>query len=852
MGYQSRFHAGQAARLALALTLLAGGAAAQVPIGGNVSDSTTGPLLAGTVYHTTSSLTVPLGETLTVQPGAIVKFGFAQQVTVNGTLDVQGTAGSGVVFTSIADDTAGGDTNGDGPSSGVAGWWRGLRFVAGSGGTIDFATVAFAGQGGWAAMRLEGTSVLDVADTTLAECSVMGLDLTSSSANFGSTFTGCQFLNNGGRAVDNAPLGMVAGFSGCSAGGNALDTLAVTTTDFPAPALAITTDNAINDTLYFVASVSVPTASSLTFGPGVITKWAFATQVTVSGNLVVNGTPSEPVIFTDFRDDTHGGDTNNDAGASSPAPGWWRGLRFVAASTGDVDHAVVRYAGQGAWAALRAEGTPTLQVADTTLSECSVMGLDLAGDSGNIGMTVTDCSFLNNTGEAVRNVPVGAVPGFTENSASGNGLDTMLVSTSTFTSDVTIAPTNQINDVLYSIASLTVPVGRTLTLEAGVNLKFGFATQVIVSGTLLTNGTPSEPVVLTDFRDDAVAGDTNNDGTATLPAEAWWRGVRATSGCSVIANHARVRYAGQGGWAAFRCETGSSAELRNCRADFSLLAFELITFDVADRCVAFQNSSAGFQVFGGSGDLTHATAYGNGKGIRKANAAYAGEVLNSISWGNTLNYELWPAGQVRFSNGDAVLAGSDGNIDLDPIFSDAPNGVLTLRETSPCIDAGDPASPFDPDATIADMGAFFFDQCIPIPYCNGKTNSLGCIPFVATVGRASVSSTTPFRIEGRDHIPSESGLLLYSFKKSSLGFHGGTLCVKAPFTRTPAKAAKNTGGGTCPGVLSRNFNNTIQSGNDPALTVGKKVFVQWRQRDPLDPAGFGDNLTNGATFLICP
>jgi len=34
----------------------------------------------------------------------------------------------------------------------------------------------------------------------------------------------------------------------------------------------------------------------------------------------------------------------------------------------------------------------------------------------------------------------------------------------------------------------------------------------------------------------------------------------------------------------------------------------------------------------------------------------------------------------------------------------------SLLEGSPCIDAGDPASPPDPDGTVADMGALYFDQ----------------------------------------------------------------------------------------------------------------------------------------------
>ena len=35
---------------------------------------------------------------------------------------------------------------------------------------------------------------------------------------------------------------------------------------------------------------------------------------------------------------------------------------------------------------------------------------------------------------------------------------------------------------------------------------------------------------------------------------------------------------------------------------------------------------------------------------------------------------------------------------------------LHLQETSPCIDAGDPELPLDPDNTIADQGALFYDQ----------------------------------------------------------------------------------------------------------------------------------------------
>ncbi len=146
----------------------------------------------------------------------------------------------------------------------------------------------------------------------------------------------------------------------------------------------------------------------------------------------------------------------------------------------------------------------------------------------------------------------------------------------------------------------------------------------------------------------------------------------------------------------------------------------------------------------------------------------------------------------------------------------------------------------------------FRDELAATFTCSGKTNSLGCVPFLSTHGAASESGDGPMRISAHDVLPQEVGILMYGFGGSDLPFHGGTLCVKAPLVRFPAKSATAVPGATCGGVLTKEFQSAIQTGADPRLTAGEVVHAQWRQRDPHDPAGFGDGLSNGVRFAIGP
>lgn len=79
--------------------------------------------------------------------------------------------------------------------------------------------------------------------------------------------------------------------------------------------------------------------------------------------------------------------------------------------------------------------------------------------------------------------------------------------------------------------------------------------------------------------------------------------------------------------------------------------------------------------------------------------------VNCIFWYNTM-------GTVYSATYSDIQGGwpGVGNINADPMFVDPGGDDFHLQAGSPCIDAGDPASPPDPDGTRADMGAYYFDQ----------------------------------------------------------------------------------------------------------------------------------------------
>ncbi|MCY3003788.1 MAG: hypothetical protein NTV21_18480 [Planctomycetota bacterium] len=827
--------------LLASVALLGPSALSQTALNGDVYDGVGGPLLAGQTYTVSGSISVPAGQTLTIQPGVVVRFFAATSgFTILGTLDARGAVGQEIVFTEDGDGSVTG-----GPSVGVPGAWRGLRFgPASDASVLEHCSIRFGGGG------TSSNLGLDAADIVLRDCSILssayrGIDL---GGNSFPVLENCAVTNSSSDALALVPFTALGGFSGVAVSGNGGNFARISDGTLTS-SLTLGPANIPGGVIVGSVGFLVPAGLTLTLEPGVIFKGASGTTAfNVSGTLLAQGTAAEPIVFTSAADDSIGGDTNNN-GPSSGAPGNWRGLRFDATSSASVlENTEVRFGGSGTSGSVILS-TAHIGMVDCTITSGAYRGLDLSGDSRPtaVRLDVNGCNSV-----AITNAELDAVPGFSSCTVSGNAGNYMLVTDGLLASDVSIEEANIPGGALVH-STISVPAGLTLSLGRGVVFKASAGTTSISSsGRLITRGTLARPVVFTSTSDDTHGGDTNNNGPSS-GAPGAWRGLAfaATDEGSSLRG-ALVRFAGSGTGPALNCD-GPLVTLEHVRVDRSAyLGFDLTALASARFLTAWGCSSDGFLLRAGSFTIEHATSVGNGDdGFDLENASTA-TVTSSISRANGTSFEGFVAGELLYSNGNATLAGTLGNIDLDPLFADEANGDFRLLPGSPCIDTGDPLLALDPDGTRTDMGAFVFNTGgAPTTYCTAKLNSLGCLPAIDSWGFASLTSPFPFDIQCHYVRNNELGLFYYGYLPGNAPFQGGTRCVTSPKMRTPVL---NSGGATtgidCSGVFHFDMNARIQSGLDGNLAIGSVVYGQFWTRDSGSPSGTG--LSDGIQFTVQP
>ncbi|MEA3443183.1 MAG: right-handed parallel beta-helix repeat-containing protein, partial [Bacteroidota bacterium] len=515
--------------------------------------------LNGFPFVIIGKVTVSDNNTLTIPEGEVIKLNSSGEFEIRGTIDVNGAAANPVVFTSFKDDTYGGDLNNDTASTTPApGDWRRIYLYGNSYndgiGEFDYCIVRYGGSS--TANIYFSSSDSSHFINSLCEYSLnhglytnsCNVDISYSSfennADDGIYASGgelqidnCQFNNNGNYTAylynvdiktytNNTGGGSFIDAFGLSGTANENVTIAESLNGFP---------------FVIIGKVTVSDNNTLTVPEGEVIKFNSSGEFEIRGTIDVNGTAANPVIFTSFKDDTYGGDLNNDTATTMPAPGDWRRIYLYGNSyndgIGEFDYCIIRYGGSYN-ANIYFNGSDSAHFTNSVCEYSANRGLrastcnvdisyssfennaddGIYANSGEI--QIDNCQF-NNNGNYAAYLSGVDIQTYTNNSGSGNFYDAYALS-GTASENITLA--ESLNGFPYVIAgTLFVNDDYTLTIPEGEVIKFESSGEFSIEGTLDVNGTAANPVVFTSFKDDTYGGDLNNDTASTTPAPGDWR-----------------------------------------------------------------------------------------------------------------------------------------------------------------------------------------------------------------------------------------------------------------------------------------------------------------------------------------
>ena len=514
----------------------------------------------------TGGTDVPAGDTLTIPAGNIVKFGnpYYSSLTVEGSLVVAGTAASPVTFTSVRDDSIGGDTNGDGnTTSPVAGDWSGIS-VSGTTSTVSLGHVDI--RYAYVGVSSSGAVTASITNSTVQHSAGYGIQVSDSgwpSATnqlASAVVTGNTVTGSGSIPIDIADYNhglslTVANLQGNAGSGNAggnfmqLDYWQLVKSEtwgFGAGAMQVV----------LTGGTDVPAGDTLTIPAGNIVKFGnpYYSSLTVEGSLVVAGTAASPVTFTSVRDDSIGGDTNGDGNTTSPVAGDWSGISVSGTtSTVSLGHVDIRYAYVG----VSSSGAVTASITNSTVQHSAGYGIQVS-DSGWPSATnqLASAVVTGNTVTGSGSIPIDiadynhglslTVANLQGNAGSGNaGGNFMQLDYWQLVKSETWGFGAGAMQVVLT-GGTDVPAGDTLTIPAGNIVKFGnpYYSSLTVEGSLVVAGTAASPVTFTSVRDDSIGGDTNGDGNTTSPVAGDWSGISVSGTTSTVSlGHVDIRYA---------------------------------------------------------------------------------------------------------------------------------------------------------------------------------------------------------------------------------------------------------------------------------------------------------------------
>ena len=298
---------------------------------------------------------------------------------------------------------------------------------------------------------------------------------------------------------------------------------------------------------------------------------------------------------------------------------------------------------------------------------------------------------------------------------------------------------------------------------------------------------------------------------------------------------------------------------------------ELINVKVVENSAA-RDGGAVYCFLSSIPNLTNVTAssntadYGSG-GVYCYGSSSSAIISNSIIWANGQNLYR---GEATYSCIGDKPDGT-GNIDIDPLFIDAPNSDYHLLPGSPCIDAGDPTSDFSlepqPNGGRINMGAYgntpeattseYLDTLTISSTAGGSVSSPGEGPLPYNHGSSVPIVATA---NANYHFVNWTGTAVAAGKVANPSAANTTVTVDADYT-LQANFAINTftldyiaGFG---GSLTGNTSQVVDYGSDgTAVTAVPDTgyhFVDWSDastNNPRTDTNVTANINVTASFAI--
>lgn len=522
--------------------------ASNVYFSGPISSNTT--WTSDNTYYLTDLVTVNSNIKLTVDSGTVVKLAQNVSLLVSGMLDVQGESGNEVVFTASS-------------SAPAAGYWNYIRVDSGASATLTHAIVRYGSAYGMGNVYNNG-GTLTISNSELSNTNYHGVNhgsgtttITNSSlhdnhmgvnCDSGSgtlVMTGNTFADNSNNAAYlNLDYGLALSSSGNSSTGTTGNGIYL----IGSPTVNQTW---MGDTLAYVIPyyLTVPSGKTLTIKAGATIKLESSSSLMVSGTMDVQGTSTNPVVFTSVKDDTVGGNVVTTDG--NPAAGNWNYIRIDSGASATLTHAIVRYGGAYWMGTLYTNGG-TLAVSDSEINANTygfnqgsgvsrISGSSIHNNSYGVYATAGSLDLTNNT--------------FYDNSSADASVDPAV--TYTHSGNAVVAPSAITSDLTWDTdyiriidSPVTINSGATLTINPGVIVKFASATSYLaVSGDLEALGTPTSYIHFTSYKDDSseAGGDTNGDGGATSATSGDWNTIAFDPNSVGHLNRVDIKYGGRSG-----------------------------------------------------------------------------------------------------------------------------------------------------------------------------------------------------------------------------------------------------------------------------------------------------------------